>query len=38
MLLFGSTLLLEYYEPMRLYLALGGVALLAFAIWIKLTR
>ena len=38
MLLFGSTLLLAYYEPVRLYLALGGVALLAVAIWIKLTR
>lgn len=38
MLLFGSTLLLEYYEPVRLYLALGGVALLAVAIWLKLTR
>ena len=38
MILFGSTLLLEYYEPARLYLALGGVALLAIAIWLKLTR
>lgn len=37
-LLFGSTLLLEYYEPARLYLALGGTALLAVAIWLKLTR
>lgn len=37
MLLFGSALLLEYYEPMRLYLALGGVMLLAAAIWLKLT-
>jgi hypothetical protein len=37
-LLFGSALLLEYYEPARLYLALGGVALLAVAIWLKLTR
>ena len=27
-----------YYEPVRLYLALGGVALLAVAIWLKLTR
>lgn len=38
MLLFGSALLLEYYEPVRLYLALGGVALLAVAIGLKLTR
>lgn len=38
LLLFGSALLLEYYEPMRLYLALGGVALLAVAIWLKVTR
>jgi hypothetical protein len=37
-LLFGSALLLEYYEPARLYLALSGVALLAAAIWIKSTR
>ena len=38
MLLFGSTLLLEYYEPARLYLALGGVVLLVSAVWLKLTR
>lgn len=37
-LLFGGALLLEYYEPVRLYLALGGVALVAAAIWLKLTR
>lgn len=37
-LLFGSALLLEYYEPARLYLALGGVVLLAIAVWLKLTR
>jgi hypothetical protein len=37
-LLFGGALLLEYYEPVRLYLALGGVVLLAVAIWFKLTR
>ena len=29
---------LEYYEPVRLHLALGGVALLAVAIWLKLAR
>ena len=37
-LLFGGALLLEYYEPVRLYLALGGVVLVAGAIWFKLTR
>lgn len=37
-LLFGGALLLEYYEPVRLYLALGGVVLMAVAIWFKLTR
>ena len=37
-LLFGGALLLEYYEPVRLYLALGGVVLLAVAIWLKLAR
>lgn len=37
-LLFGGALLLEYYEPVRLYLALGGVALLVVAIWLKQTR
>ncbi len=38
MLLFGGALLLEYYEPARLYLAMGGAGLLAVAIWLKLTR
>lgn len=37
-LLLGGALLLEYYEPVRLYVALGGVALLAVAIGLKLTR
>lgn len=37
-LLFGGALLLEYYEPVRLYLALGGVVLVAAAIWLKLVR
>lgn len=37
-LLVGSTLLLEYFEPVRLYVALGGVVLLAAAIWLKLAR
>lgn len=36
--LVGGTLLLEYFEPVRLYVALGGVALLALAIWLKVTR
>ena len=35
MLLFGGSLLMEYYEPVRIYLALGGVVLMAVAIWIK---
>jgi hypothetical protein len=38
LLLFGSVLLLEYYEPVRLYLALAGVGLMALAVWFKLTR
>ena len=37
-LAFGGALLMEYYEPARLYLTLGGVVLLGAAIWIKLTR
>ena len=37
-LLFGGALLLEYYEPVRIYLALSGIALLAIAVWLKLTR
>ncbi len=37
-LLFGGALLLEYYEPVRIYLVLSGIALLAIAIWLKLTR
>ncbi len=37
-LLIGSALLLEYYEPVRLYVALGGAALLAAAVWLKLAR
>lgn len=36
-LIFGSALLLEYYEPVRLYLALGGVVFLAVAVWLKVT-
>ena len=37
-ILIGSTLLLEYFEPVRLYVALAGVALLAIALWLKLAR
>jgi hypothetical protein len=37
-LLIGSALLLEYFEPVRLYVALAGAALLAVAVWFKLTR
>lgn len=36
--LIGSTLLLEYFEPVRLYVAMTGVALLALAIWLKVRR
>jgi hypothetical protein len=35
--LFGSTLLLQYYEPVRPHLALAGVVLLAFAIWLRVS-
>ena len=38
MLLIGRALLLEYFEPVRLYVALGGAALLALAVWLKLAR
>lgn len=37
-LLVGGTLLLEYFEPIRLYVALGGALLLAAAVWLKLSR
>lgn len=36
--LIGSALLLEYFEPVRLYVALGGALLLALAVWLKLAR
>ncbi len=37
-LLVGGALLLEYFEPLRLYVAFGGAALLAAAVWLKLAR
>jgi hypothetical protein len=37
-LLIGSALLLEYFEPVRLHVALGGAVLLALAVWLKLAR
>lgn len=37
-LLIGSALLLEYFEPVRLYVALAGAALLAAAVGFKLRR
>ena len=37
-LLIGSALLLEYFEPVRLYVALGGAALLAVGVWLKMSR
>jgi hypothetical protein len=36
--LIGSALLLEYFEPVRIYVALGGAVLVALAIWLKLAR
>jgi hypothetical protein len=37
-LLIGSALLLEYFEPLRLYVALAGAALLALGVWLKMSR
>lgn len=37
-LLVGSALLLEYYEPVRLHVALAGVVLLAAGVGLKLSR
>jgi len=37
-LAFGSALLLEYFEPLRLYVGLAGTALLAYALYVKLYR
>lgn len=37
-LAFGSTFLLEYFEPLRLYVALLGAALLMYAVYEKLYR
>ena len=33
LLLFGSELLLTYFEPVRIYVALGGTLLVAWALW-----
>jgi len=33
LMLFGTELLLTYFEPIRIYVALSGVAVLAWAIW-----
>ena len=38
LLLFGSELLLAYFEPVRLYVAGAGVAILAFALLHELHR
>lgn len=35
--IFGSGVLLSYFEPIRLYVGLLGVAALAWAVWQKLT-
>lgn len=37
-LAFGSTFLLEYFEPLRLYVALLGTALLMYGVYVKLYR
>ncbi len=37
-LLIGGALLMEYYEPVRLYVALAGAALLAAAVGLKVSR
>jgi hypothetical protein len=34
--IFGSGVLLSYFEPIRLYVGLLGVAALAWAVWRKL--
>lgn len=33
LMLFGTELLLTYFEPIRIYVALLGIAILAWAIW-----
>ena len=33
LLALGPALLMQYFEPIRLYVGLAGVALLAFALW-----
>jgi hypothetical protein len=37
-LAFGSALLLEYFEPLRLYVGLAGTGLLGYAVYAKLIR
>lgn len=36
LLLFGADLLIAYFEPARLYLALAGMLVTAFAVWAEL--
>ena len=36
--IFGSALLLEHFEPVRIYVGLTGAGLLAYALWRKFTR
>jgi hypothetical protein len=38
LLLFGGELLLTYFEPVRLYVAAAGAAILALAVVFKLRR
>ena len=38
LLIFGGELLLTYFEPVRIYVALAGVLAVAAAVWIELAR
>ncbi len=38
LLIFGGELLLTYFEPVRVYVALAGVLAVAAAVWIELAR
>ncbi len=38
LMIFGSELLLTYYEPVRVYVAAAGVLITAAAVWIELSR
>lgn len=38
LLIFGGEMLLTYFEPIRIYVAAGGSALLATAVWMEFAR